>query len=569
MRPKLKLLLFVFSVLQTASCQKSERDYSPLLDQNTSPSNPGIYLRLMPTGLAYMREIGMKVVNDEILKLQLPTIREQIENGEVAITNAYISKYWAPQEYSLDLIEPSMFSWSMSKMHIRAAGDFQASLHTPLLLPTVPITGHFEALLGHVALTMTVHMSRGPNGAPQVRSALCQSSIGYVDLNVRNTGVITDFFINAFKAFLIAHFKPQVEQRMCKMIENIVDRDMNMLLSTMPLKVRINEQSIDIIGETFGLSPKSTSQPRSKLGQKGLKNFTLVHFVQNLRDQDLVLDYQLMSNPFIQSGAVAMMAKGEISWRGLGGTPFHAPNIVVPPPHGVHMVEFYASDYLANSMLYHAYRQKFLDVIVGPESSPQLKDLLLTSCGAAGFCIGEFLGTLGEQYPDRQVEVVFTARKAPLIVFIENRARFRLHGRMNMFVRPGNATQVKQMVIRSDTTMTANVNLWINNTLIVGNATIENLDFKLLETKIEDVDQASFGDLGLFGAEFLEKLLTEILQMGIAMPTMQGVILKSPKLSFHERFMRVQTYFKLDEQYAGSIVRGAVRQSLSRPYFQG
>lgn len=63
----------------------------------------------------------------------------------------------------------------------------------------------------------------------------------------------------------------------------------------------------------------------------------------------------------------------------------------------------------------------------------------------------------------------------------------------------------------------------------MGNASIENLDFKLIESKIDNVDQAVFGDLGLFGAEFLEKLLTEILQMGLVIPTMRGVVLKSPK----------------------------------------
>ncbi|RCN40864.1 LBP / BPI / CETP family protein [Ancylostoma caninum] len=522
-----------------------------------------------------------------------------------------------------------MFQWSMSKMHIRAAGEFQASIINPLLL-TVPISGYFEALLGHVALTISVRLERswiyncalnryylclntyifGSNfGSPQVRSALCQSTIGYVDLNVRNTGVITDFFINAFKAFLIAHFKPQVEQRMCRMIETIINQDMNRLLTTMPLKVRINENDLDIIGQTFGIAkvillthlfcyrnrrtictctyiltihqftptrkamvgfkmircrfyPLPSKQPKSKLGQQGLKNFTLIHFVQNLREKNLLLDYQLTADPFVQNGAIAMLAKGEISWRGNGGTPFYPPNVRVPFPHGVHMVEFYATDYIANSMLYHAYKQHLMDVIVGPESSPQLKDLLFTSCGT-GFCIGEFLGALGDQYPNRQVEVVFTARKAPLIVFVENRARFRLHGRMNMFVRPNNPQQVKEMIIRSDTTMTANVNMWINGTRIVGNATIENLDFKLLETKINDVDQASFGDLGLFGAEFLEKLLTEILQLGITMPSMQGVQLKSPRLSFHERYLRVVTYFKLDERFTGDLVRTAVRQTLS------
>lgn len=37
----------------------------------------------MPTGLAYLREIGMKVVNDEVLKISLPTITETVEAGQV------------------------------------------------------------------------------------------------------------------------------------------------------------------------------------------------------------------------------------------------------------------------------------------------------------------------------------------------------------------------------------------------------------------------------------------------------------------------------------------------------
>lgn len=100
---------------------------------------------------------------------------------------------------------------------------------------------------------------------------------------------------------------------------------------------------------------------------------------------------------------------------------------------------------------------------------------------------------------------------------------------MNMFVRPANASQIKVQVIRADSTMTSNVNLWIQNSHIVGNASIENLDFKLIEATIRDVDQSTFSDLGLFGAEFLEKLLTEILQMGLILPSMAGVVLKSPK----------------------------------------
>lgn len=39
------------------------------------------------------------------------------------------------------------------------------------------------------------------------------------------------------------------------------------------------------------------------------------------------------------------------------------------------MVEFFGTDYIANSMLYHAYRQRYMDVTVGPESSAQLKGM--------------------------------------------------------------------------------------------------------------------------------------------------------------------------------------------------
>lgn len=114
----------------------------------------------MPTGLAYLREIGMKVVNDEVLKISLPTITETIEAGQVSIFNAYVSKYWPPVEYSLDLVAPNTFTWQMSKMHLRASGEFEARINGALLLPTVPIRGQFETLLGHVSLTISVRQSR-------------------------------------------------------------------------------------------------------------------------------------------------------------------------------------------------------------------------------------------------------------------------------------------------------------------------------------------------------------------------------------------------------------------------
>ncbi|VDO38265.1 unnamed protein product, partial [Onchocerca flexuosa] len=191
------ILILFFATLNTRI--SGDANVSTLLLTNTNVHNPGLLMRLMPSGLAYLREIGMKVVNDEILRIQLPTITETIETGQVSIYDAYVSKYWSPPDYSLELSPPDMFTWSMAKMHIRAAGEFEALFTGPLLITAVPIRGQFETLFGHVSLTMAVRLVRTRAGAPMVQSTYCRADVGYVDLNVRNTGVITDFFINTFK----------------------------------------------------------------------------------------------------------------------------------------------------------------------------------------------------------------------------------------------------------------------------------------------------------------------------------------------------------------------------------
>lgn len=73
---------------------------------------------------------------------------------------------------------------------------------------------------------------------------------------------------------------------MCQMIENIINRDMNSILSTMPLKIRINEDNLDIVGQTFGVSE---ARPLEKFAHKGQRNLTLLNFVNHLRERNLVL----------------------------------------------------------------------------------------------------------------------------------------------------------------------------------------------------------------------------------------------------------------------------------------
>jgi hypothetical protein len=121
-------------MLAAARC---ESDYDPLLLQIGPVDQPGAKLRLSTTGLAYVREIAMRVVNREIPKLKFPTVTTQVTGtatgtvsvgcvharstslSQVTISNMHVLDYWPPTEYHLDMLPPDKFSWTTIDTGIR------------------------------------------------------------------------------------------------------------------------------------------------------------------------------------------------------------------------------------------------------------------------------------------------------------------------------------------------------------------------------------------------------------------------------------------------------------------
>lgn len=68
---------------------------------------------------------------------------------------------------------------------------------------------------------------------------------------------------------------------------------------------------MDIIGQTFGIAPTNNL---NKFSPKGDRNLTLLNFVNQLRERNLVLDFALLDEPNINQGAILMKSRGDISW---------------------------------------------------------------------------------------------------------------------------------------------------------------------------------------------------------------------------------------------------------------
>jgi hypothetical protein len=54
-------------------------DYDDVLDQIGAVDGAGVKMRLSTTGLAYVREIGMRIINRELPKLQFPIVTANVQ----------------------------------------------------------------------------------------------------------------------------------------------------------------------------------------------------------------------------------------------------------------------------------------------------------------------------------------------------------------------------------------------------------------------------------------------------------------------------------------------------------
>ena len=84
--------------------------------------NPGISTTMTQKGLNYMADIGIRVINQEIRKINLDgTINQPLPAnvGTVKISNMKITKYWPPTKYSIHKQPPNSFKWVMNNFGVQ------------------------------------------------------------------------------------------------------------------------------------------------------------------------------------------------------------------------------------------------------------------------------------------------------------------------------------------------------------------------------------------------------------------------------------------------------------------
>ncbi len=79
-------------------------------------------LKLTPSGLAYLRDLGMGAINKQLAILKLPPIAKAIHGGQgfVKIYDTKVTGYNSPRQHNLDINPPRGFIWTMNDFDVKS-----------------------------------------------------------------------------------------------------------------------------------------------------------------------------------------------------------------------------------------------------------------------------------------------------------------------------------------------------------------------------------------------------------------------------------------------------------------
>lgn len=141
-----------------------------------------------------------------------------------------------------------------------------------------------------------------------------------------------------------------------------------------------------------------------------------------------------MGDPVVTEQYLETKHKGEISYKGKGGTPFNPASMQIHS-RSERMVHAFASDYIFNSLLYQASVNNHLMFDLNETSASDLQEFLQFTC-ADSSCLGGILPQLKEKFPNHVGEVRLESGEMPYVIFDEGKMRAEMkEGQLGIYAR--------------------------------------------------------------------------------------------------------------------------------------
>jgi len=251
-------------------------------------------------------------------------------------------------------------------------------------------------------------------------------------------------------------------------------------------------------------------------------------------------------------------------------------------------VDFYLTDYVANSLLYHAHRKKSLDILVNDKNAT-LKQHLQTNCpkNAPNPCLGNIyyfvmlmntmtnvsffhyisgnqFSEINKKFTTQSAQFVVTNQNAPFVIFTPNGNNFTSNQTIDFVAKNKTAKDEKFLSISSTIQAILNFNVGQNGTLNVNLNQLNLTNATIVSTTLSGDKNAMIKNATDFYQNFfVQKILVPRLAQGFILVDNGNQVLLplsvQPKITFGQRVAVLSGPMNIDQSKLQKLAEKALQ----------
>ncbi|KAK0399766.1 hypothetical protein QR680_003204 [Steinernema hermaphroditum] len=512
---------------------------------NTEYAFPGVKIRLTKKGADHVKDVGVKLLNEEISSLRGFRVQHAITQpgleGNIVVEDITVLNYKPPSFSAINFLPPSYIVFGLENLDITLTGRF---LGTTALF-TVPGIVHGDIRQMTLALTTNFHATQ--EGLMAVNVVNCSTVIGYSQFTLNPEGPLSAV-VKSFELQINDIIRQRIPNLFCNSLRQIIEKNSPRLFQRLS-RTYLSDHFKKFDGHT--------------VIDRFIRKFT----------QGLYLDNVNILNPVVTNQYFETQQLGEVRYNESEERAPFFPKFMNTSQDSDRMLYLYGSEYIFNSLLYHAYQTDRLSLKLEEDNLPdKYKGFVRTTCNekpgedgdfVTGICVGKLIPAIEQNFPNTTTSFHLLPHDLPEFRFADSMGTMDVSTRILTNVKVEDSW--RQILVSSASGQT-DIKLLAENGKFSGDLKLKKLNVRLHRSAIEGIEPESIEQLAPLAKTFLGPQLAKGLKQGFPYPLKDSITFIQPDLSIHEGFVQLATDFVLGETKLREKVREAF-ENLKRGAF--
>uniref|UniRef100_A0A8R1TLB4 Lipid-binding serum glycoprotein C-terminal domain-containing protein n=1 Tax=Onchocerca volvulus TaxID=6282 RepID=A0A8R1TLB4_ONCVO len=216
-------------------------DFNPSLDFCGYIGFPGIKIRFNRNAFRYASSVIAQLLNQEIQNIQIPGYTQSLQevNGYARLSHIMITNYQCPEHVALFPISHNQIGLKIRNFALSVRGQLRGQV--TVLLP-FSLCGTVCIDARQISMYVQLSIERNPyNNAPYIRMSKCSLTIGYLNIQINEGGIIGFIINNIFRTKIISQANETIPGQFCEMVPGLLDERVNSQLANIPQEISTSQ----------------------------------------------------------------------------------------------------------------------------------------------------------------------------------------------------------------------------------------------------------------------------------------------------------------------------------------